>query len=290
VRTGAVGVVVSVLQGVGADPVGSMAARHDVTVTGPADGPVLLFAHGFGCDQRVWRPLVSTFAEHHRCVSFDTIGSGGSDVGSYDARRYTGLEGYAADLLGICAELDLTEVTLVAHSVSAMIAVVAAIEEPQRFRQLVLVAPNPYFLDDDATGYRGGFSAADVAEVEQALDSNYFTWSETMAPVIMGVPEVPELGAELAASFCRTDPDIARALITTSFTTDCRPLLPRVRTPAVVLQCRDDAMVPLPVGDYLQQHLPDATLVRLRARGHCPHISEPVETTRAITEHLLPRP
>lgn len=250
----------------------------------------MMFAHGFGCDQQVWAPLIATFADRYRCVAFDTIGSGGSDISSYDASRYQYLDGYAADVLGICEELDLHHVILVAHSVSAMIAVLAAVEQPERFAQLILIAANPYYLDDETSSYRGGFTPDDLAEVGQALDSNYFTWSEAMAPIIMGVPEAPHLGEELAASFCRTDPDIARALIKTSFATDCRALLPQVLTPTVLMQCRDDAMVPLAVGDHLQESIRGSQLVRLQARGHCPHISAPAETAAAMAQHLLPQP
>lgn len=278
------------LQGAQLRPAQAMANRHRVSVTGPAKGPVMVFAHGFGCDQQVWSPLIAAFADRYRCVAFDTIGSGGSDISSYDARRYQNLDGYAADVLDLCEELDLQGVTLVAHSVSAMIAVLAAVEQPQRFTQLVLIAANPYYLDDETSGYRGGFTSDDLAEVAQALDSNYFTWAEAMAPVIMGVPEAPQLGEELAASFCRTDPDIARALIKTSFASDCRALLPQVSTPTLLLQCRDDAMVPLAVGDHLHENIRGSRLVRLQARGHCPHISAPAETAAAMVRHLLPQP
>lgn len=268
-------------------PPGSMAARHHVTTAGPADGPVLLFVHGFGCDQEMWRAVASRFTDDHRVVLYDQIGAGRSDTSGYDPARYAGFEGYTADLLGICEELDLLDVTVVGHSVSTMMVVKAAVEQPDRFRQLVLVAPSPYFLDDPADGYRGGFSPEDLSEVLQSLDSNYFTWAEAMAPVIMGVPDSPELGGQLTASFCRADPDIARDLIRTAFLTDCRPLLPRVSTPSLLLQCRDDAMVPSAVGEYLRGHLAGSTLVRMAAAGHCPHLSAPEETAAVIRDHLL---
>ena len=271
-------------------PTAVMSARHNVVSTGDPDGPVLLFAHGFGCDQDMWRHLVPAFTHDHRVVLFDHIGAGRSDSSGYDPVRYAGLDGYADDILGICAELDLTDVTLVAHSVSAMMAVIAAVAQPERFRQLVLVAPSPYMLMDPVSGYDGGFSAEDLADVMSTLDSNYFTWAEAMAPVIMGVPDAPELDEQLTASFCRTDPDIAGQLIRTIFSTDCRPLLPRVRTPALVLQCRDDAMAPLGVGDHLHEHLAGSTLVRLEATGHCPHMSAPQETAAAIRRHLRTSP
>ena len=207
---------------------GPVAERLHVTATGDPDGPVLLLAHGFGCDQGMWRGVLPHLSGGHRVVRYDLMGAGRSDTTQYDPLRYAGLEGHAQDMLDICTEQDLRDVTLVAHSVSTMMAVIAAIQEPGRFRQLVLVAPNPYFLDDPDTGYEGGFSPADLAEVSAALDSNYFTWAEAFAPIIMGVPDAPELGEELTASFCRVDPDIARPLPRTMFTTDYRPLLPQV--------------------------------------------------------------
>jgi len=249
---------------------------------------VVLFAHGFGCDQGMWDGVVRHFAEDHSVVRYDLMGYGRSDVAVYDPEHYATLDGHAADILAICHELDLRDVTLVAHSVSTMMAVLASLREPQRFRQLVLVAANPYFLQDPAAGYDGGFSDADMGEVAGALDSNYFTWAEAMAPVIMGAPDTPELGAELTASFCRVDPDIARQLLGIMFTTDYRPLLPQVTVPTVVLQGRADAMVPAPVAGYLHEHLAGSTLVQLQALGHCPHVSAPEETAAAIRAHLLP--
>ena len=270
--------------------VGPMTARLNVTSTGRPEGPVVLFAHGFGCDQGMWDGVLPHFTADHRVVRYDLMGAGRSDTTRYDPDRYATLDGHAADILAICAELDLRDVTLVAHSVATMMGVLAAVREPARFRQLVLVAANPYFLDDPDQGYTGGFSPADLADVSAALDSNYFTWAESFAPVIMGTPDQPHLGVELTESFCRFDPDIARQLLQAMFITDFRPLLPQVSTPTLLLQCRADAMVPPAVADHLHSHLPDSTLVQLQAVGHCPHISAPEETAAAIRAHLLPRP
>ncbi|GAB4080664.1 alpha/beta hydrolase [Modestobacter muralis] len=266
---------------------GPVTRKLNVTSAGPADGPVVLFAHGFGCDQGMWDGVVPHFSDDHRVVRYDLMGYGQSDFSAYDPIRYATLDGHADDILAICAELDLRDVTIVAHSVSTMMAVKAAVREPGRFRQVVLVAANPYFLQDPETGYDGGFSDADMTEVAGALDSNYFTWAEAMAPVIMGTPEAPEHGERLTASFCRVNPDVARQLLGLMFSTDHRPLLPQVTTPTVVLQGRDDAMVPASVAGYLHAHLAGSTLVQLQALGHCPHISAPEETAAAIRAHLL---
>src|ERR1044072_5523242 len=179
-------------------------SRNNVTTTGNPDGPVVLLAHGFGCDQNMWRLIVPALAERHRVVLFDYVGSGRSDLGSWTLERYGSLDGYAQDVLEVCTELDLRDVVLVGHSVSSMIGVLAARTTPERFAGLVMVAPSPRYTDDPASGYRGGFTEADIEELLDSLDANYLGWSAAMAPVIMGNPDRPELGAELTTSFCAT--------------------------------------------------------------------------------------
>lgn len=260
-------------------------ARHHVTVAGDPHGPVALFAHGFGCDQDMWRRLTPYFTAEHRVVLFDHVGAGRSDLSAYDRTRHTTLDGYVQDLLRLCQDLDLHDVTLVAHSVSSMMAVSAAVQRPDLFRRLVLIAPSPCYIDDPATGYVGGFSRADIDELLASLDHNYFAWAAVMAPVVMG-PDSPGLGQELVGSFCRTDPDIAGDFARVTFLTDSRPLLPLLRTPALILQCTDDALAPLEVGRYLHRELAGSSLVQLAATGHCPHVSAPAETAAAIHAFL----
>ena len=262
--------------------------RNSVTTTGDPDGPVLLFAHGFGCDQDMWRQLLPWFTDEYRVVLFDHVGAGRSDLASYDPARYATLDGYADDLLQLCQSMDLREVTLVAHSVSAMMAVSAAAQRPDLFSRLVLVAPSPCYIDDPDDGYVGGFSRADIDELLASLDHNYFAWAAAMGPVVMGTPHAPELGEELTGAFCRTDPDIARDFARVTFLTDSRHLLPQLRTPALVLQCTDDALAPLEVGQYLHARLEGSTLVQLAATGHCPHVSAPAETAAAVRAFLRP--
>ena len=270
------------------DSASDVRARNFVTTAGDPDGPVLLFAHGFGCDQDMWRYLVPSFTDEHRVVLFDHVGAGRSDLTQYDPARYATLAGYADDLLELCTSMGLRDVTLVAHSISAMMAVSAAVQRPDLFSRLVLVAPSPCYVDDPADGYVGGFSRADIDELLASLDHNYFSWAAAMAPVVMGTPDSPELGEELTGSFCRTDPDIARDFARVTFLSDSRQLLPRLRTPALILQCTDDALAPLEVGEYLHARLAGSTLVRLAATGHCPHVSAPVETARAVRAFLSP--
>jgi sigma-B regulation protein RsbQ len=253
--------------------------RNNVHTYGDGREPIV-FAHGFGCDQNMWRFVAPAFADSHRVVLFDHVGAGHSDASAYDRRKYSTLDGYATDVLEICHALDLSSVILVGHSVSAMIGVLAARREPGLFKALVLVGPSPRYIDDD--GYVGGFSAQDIEGLLTSLESNYLGWSSTMAPVIMGNADRPELGAELTNSFCRTDPDIASHFARVTFFSDNRRDLPAVATPALVLQCSDDVIAPTAVGEYVHAHMPASRLVLMKATGHCPNLSAPAETIEAI--------
>jgi sigma-B regulation protein RsbQ len=259
-------------------------ARNNVVLSGPAAAPAIVFAHGFGCDQNMWRYVAPAFEDRFRVVLFDHVGAGRSDLQAYDREKYSSLEGYARDVLEICDALDLHDVTFVGHSVSSMIGLLAALEEPQRFSRLVLVGPSPRYLDDD--GYVGGFSRDDIDGLLDSLDSNYLGWSAAMAPVIMGNPDRPELGEELTNSFCRTDPAIARQFARVTFLSDNRDDLARVDLPCLVLQCREDAIAPVAVGEFVAQELPRAELVILDATGHCPNLSAPRETIAAIEQFV----
>jgi sigma-B regulation protein RsbQ len=264
----------------------NLTERHNVTSAGVPDGQPIVFAHGFGCDQQMWRYVAPRFEATHRVVLFDHAGAGGASPEAYDPERHASLDGYADDVVALLDGMDLHDVVLVGHSVSAMIAVLAARRRPERLASLVLVAPSPRFVDDPATGYVGGFSAEDVEELLDALDGNYLGWSSAMAPVVVGNPDRPELGEELTASFCRTDPEVARRFARATFLSDHRGDLPHVGVPALVLQCSDDALAPVEVGRYVADHLPDARLVVLEATGHCPNLSAPEETAAAIAAHL----
>jgi sigma-B regulation protein RsbQ len=258
--------------------------RNNVVEHGPRDGRPMVFAHGFGCDQNMWRFVWPEFADDHRVVLFDHVGAGGSDASAFDRDRYASLQGYADDVLEICHELDLTDVVFVGHSVSAMIGALAAAAEPERFGRLVLVGPSPRYIDDE--GYTGGFTREDIEGLLASMDSNYLGWSGAMAPVIMGNADRPELGDELTNSFCRADPEIARHFARVTFMSDNRADLKRVRTPSLVLQCADDVIAPDVVGEYVDRELPDSRLVRLAATGHCPNLSAPEETVGAIEAFL----
>jgi sigma-B regulation protein RsbQ len=257
--------------------------RNNVSVWGDGGTP-MLFAHGYGCDQNVWRFVAPAFAPTHRLVLFDHVGAGQSDLSAYSRSKYSTLQGYADDILEICRELDLHDVVFVGHSVSSMIGILAAIAEPEMFSALVLVGPSPRYIDDE--GYVGGFSREDIDELLDFQQSNYLGWSSTMAPLIMGNADRPELGEELTNSFCRTDPEIARQFAAVTFLSDNREDLGKLQVPTLILQCSEDVIAPNEVGDYVHAHIPDSSLVTLRATGHCPHLSAPDETITAIRSFL----
>lgn len=258
-------------------------ARYNIQTFGRGTTP-LLFAHGFGCDQNMWRLITPSFENDYKIVLFDYIGHGRSDFSAYDQARYGSLEGYADDILEICDGLNLKDVILVGHSVSAAIGIIAGIRRPDLFKRLILVSPSPCYINEG--DYVGGFSRASIDELLDFLDSNHLGWSSAMAPAIMGNAGRPELGAELANSFCRTDPEIARQFARVTFLSDTRPDLPKLKVPSLILQCSDDIIAPVCVGEYVHRQLPDSQLMILEASGHCPHLSEPERTIAAIKSYL----
>jgi sigma-B regulation protein RsbQ len=254
-------------------------ARNNVTTAGTG-ARAMVFAHGFGCDQNMWRFVEPAFRDRFTTVLFDHVGAGGSDLSAYRPDKYASLDGYAGDVIEIAAALDLADAVFVGHSVSAMIGVLAAIREPGRFATLVLVSPSPRYIDDK--GYVGGFAAGDIDELLDYLGENHMGWAATMAPTIMGNPDRPELSQELEASFCRSDPAIAAAFARVTFTSDNRADLAKVRARTLVLQCRDDSIAPVQVGEYVHRAIASSELVLLDATGHCPNLSAPDQVIAAI--------
>ena len=263
-------------------------ARNNVRTLGPdAGAPPMMFAHGFGCDQRMWRYVAPAFADDYRVVLFDYVGAGGADLAAYDAARYGALGGYARDVLDVIETLDLRDVVFVGHSVSAMIGVLAANRAPERFARLVLVTPSPCYRNDPPD-YAGGFERDQLDDLLELMDHDRDGFARYLAPAVAG-PGAAEAAAELEASFCAADPWILRRFAEATFLSDNRADLPRVRVPALVLQCADDAIAPPAVGEYVHQHLAGSTLHRLRATGHAPHLSHPAETVAAIRRYLAGR-
>lgn len=259
--------------------------RNNVTIKGRGETP-MLFAHGYGCDQNMWRYIVPAFENDYKIILFDHVGFGQSDVSDYTPKKYGSLQAYADDILEICHALNLENVIFVGHSVSAMIGVLAAIKAPKIFQKLVLVGPSPRYIDEP--GYTGGFGRADINGLLEALDSNYLEWAAAIAPVIMGNAEQPELSEELAQSFCRSNIEIAKNFAYLTFLSDNRADLKKLRTKSLILQCKEDVIAPIAVGEYMKQNLADSQLVVLNATGHCPNLSAPEETIAAIKDFLQP--
>jgi sigma-B regulation protein RsbQ len=258
--------------------------RNNVKVFGKGTRP-MLFAHGFGCDQNMWRFITPAFEEDYRIILFDYVGSGKSDLRAYDPAKYSSLDGYAQDVLDICRALTLDSVIFVGHSVSSVVGMLASIREPRRFAQLILVGPSPCYVNHPPD-YRGGFERADIEGLLDLMERNYIGWANFLAPTVMKNAERPELARELEESFCSTDPRIARRFAEATFLADNRRDLRKVRVPSLIMQCSEDAIAPAEVGDYLSRHLPGSTLRVLEATGHCPHMSHPEETVRVIKEYL----
>ena len=257
----------------------SVLVRNHVKIAGRGTRS-MIFAHGFGCDQNMWRFVAPAFEETFQTVLFDHVGAGGSDLCAFSTEKYSSLEGYANDVVEIGRALNVKDGVFVGHSVSAIIGVLAAKKAPDLFESLVMVGPSPRYIDDD--GYTGGFSANQIEELLDFLDSNYMGWSAAMAPVIMGNPQRPALGEELTNSFCRTDPEIAKHFARTTFMSDNRQDLAGLETRALVLQCKEDVIAPLSVGEYVHAKLQNSKLVILDATGHCPNLSAPDMVITAI--------
>ena len=260
-------------------------SRNNVRVSGRGTQP-MLFAHGFGCDQNMWRFVAPAFEDDYRVVLFDYVGSGRSDLAAYDAARYASLDGYAQDVLDVVHALDLRDVVFVGHSVSGMVGVLAANREPERFARLVLIGPSPRYVNDPP--YVGGFERGDIEGLLDMMEHNYIGWASFLAPAIVKNPDRPELGEELTESFCSTDPVIARRFAEATFLSDNRDDLARVTVPTLVLQCSDDMVAPEAVGEYVHRQTPGSTLRVMKATGHCPHMSHPEETIELMREYLQP--
>ena len=261
----------------------SVQSRNNVQVHG--DGPAtLVFAHGFGCDQNMWRQLAPQYADRYRTVMFDLVGSGLSDIAAYDTVKYGTLQGYADDLLEVVDEFAQGPVIFVGHSVSAMIGMLADLRSPGKFAAHIMVGPSPCYVNDG--DYVGGFEREDIDSLLGMLEANYLGWSSSMAPVIMGAPERPELGVELTNSFCRTDPDIAKQFARVTFLSDNRKELARLATPTLIIQSTEDIIAPLVVGEYMHRVLPNNMLRVVDNVGHCPHLSAPGASAGAMNEFL----
>lgn len=261
-----------------------IALRNNANLGGNPQGRPMVFAHGYGCDQTMWRYVVPAFEEEYKTVLFDHVGAGGSDLSAYDRQKYDSLQGYANDIIEICRELDLEDVVYVGHSVASMMGVLAAIREPELFHRLILIGPSPRYINDDQ--YRGGFSSDEIDELVVSTESNYLGWSAQMAPLIMGNEDRPELGEELTNRFCSTDPEIAAHFAAVTFKSDNRSDLGQLEVPALVMQCSDDIIASEEVGRYVHEQLKNSEYIKLDATGHCPNLSAPQETIQEMKAFL----
>jgi sigma-B regulation protein RsbQ len=261
----------------------SIQRRNNVNVIG-VGSTVLMLAHGFGCDQSMWRFIVPAFKEDYKIVLFDYVGSGKSDVQSYNIEKYSSLYGYAQDVIDICTELNLKNVVFVGHSVSSMIGALASLQFPELFSKLIFVCPSPRYIND--LEYNGGFSREDLVGLLEVMDNNYDGWANFLAPVVMQNPDQPELVAELEASFCNAEPTITRKFAEVTFFSDNRDDLAKIKLPVLIMQCANDAIAPDSVGEFMYQNISGSKLLRMNATGHCPHMSHPEETISAIQEFL----
>lgn len=261
----------------------SACKKNNVHVFGTGDRAVM-FAHGYGCDQNMWRLMAPYFADDYRIIVFDLVGCGKSELSAYDRQRYATLQGHADDVLDILDELAVGPVVFVGHSVSAMIGLLAGIARPGLFRAHVMIGPSPCYINDG--DYIGGFSRQDIESLLETLDSNYLGWASAMAPQIMGAPDQPELREELTNSFCATDPEIAKHFARVTFLSDNRADLPKLETRSLIIQCSDDIIAPQCVGQYMHEVMADSSLCIVENVGHCPHLSAPEATARAMREFL----
>ena len=257
--------------------------RNNVSIKGIGK-QVMLYAHGFGCDQNMWRFITPSFEEDYKVVLFDHVGAGNSDLSAYSSKKYSQLEGYAADIIEICEEMELTDIIFVGHSVGSIIGMIASIQAPSLFKSLIMVSPSASYINDG--DYVGGFTREQITELMDSLDNNHLGWSMSMAPVIMANPERGELAEELTNSFCRSNPDITKEFARTTFFSDKRDLLPKVSIPTLILQCSEDVIAPEEVGIYMHEKIKDSQFVLMEATGHCPNLSAPEETIAAMKVFL----
>jgi sigma-B regulation protein RsbQ len=257
--------------------------QHHVTVMGDT-GPALVLAHGFGCDQRIWRHVAADLCRDHRVVLFDHVGSGRSDATALRADHSDGLDAYKFDVLNILEALELGAVTFIGHSISSSIGLLASIDQPARFENLILVGPSPRFINDG--GYEGGFERTDIIELLDLMDRNVALWANFFAPIAVKNDGKPELVAEMRASLCSGDPTLMRQFAQVVFFSDIRSRLGEVTVPTLIMQCRDDTIAPASVGHYMQERISGSTLRMLAATGHCPHLSHPEETSAVIRDFL----
>jgi sigma-B regulation protein RsbQ len=258
--------------------------KNNVNVLGSGE-KTLLLAHGFGCDQNMWRFMLPALTPHYKVVLFDYVGSGKSDLSHYDQTRYNALEGYAQDILDICEALNLQDVIFVGHSVSSIIGLIAAVQKPDIFSRLVMICPSPCFLNFKPD-YIGGFEQKDLEELIDLMDKNYIGWANYLAPLVMGANHSEALVGELSGSFCSTDPLVAKTFAKATFFSDYRHILKEAQHPVLIFQSSQDALASEYIGDYMLKHLPNAELQLIEAEGHCLHMTHPNIINNGLRDYI----
>lgn len=261
----------------------SIQQRNNIHCYGNGEHTIM-FAHGYGCDQQMWRFIYPAYSKDYRIILFDLTGSGASDLSAYDRNKYGDLYGYAEDVLEIIELYAKGKVIFVGHSVSAMIGLLASNQCPDKFAAQIMVGPSASYINDG--DYVGGYNAEDIEGLLQLVDANYREWARRMAPVIMGAAQQPALTHELLTRFEQNDPEIARHFARVTFTADHRADLSRSTVPALVLQCSDDLIAPREVGEYIHAQMQGSTLEVITNIGHCPHLSAPEASSDAIDRFL----
>ena len=257
--------------------------RNNIKTFGTGNQP-MVFAHGYGCDQNMWRFITPAFENEFQIVLFDHVGSGKSDQSAYDFEKYSSLKGYANDLIEICDAMNLKNVIFVGHSVSGIIGVLAAIERPDLFSHLLLIGPSPCYINK--MDYFGGFAQKDIDELIATLESNYLGWASFITPIIIGNPEKQEYSKELENSFCSMNPNIAKHFAKVTFMGDNRNDLSKVSTPTLIIQCHPDVIAPVEVGEFVHQKITESKYVLLNSSGHCPHLTAPEQLISSILTYL----
>lgn len=257
--------------------------RNNIKIIGNGE-KTILFAHGFGCNQKMWQYLLSHFGEEYRLILFDYVGSGSSDINAYTTEKYRNLEGYKQDVFDIIDALQLQNLIFIGHSISSMIGMLAAIEEPQHFSKLIMIGPSPCYINDG--NYNGGFEEKDIEELLEMMEMNFSGWASYLAPVAMDAPKDSPLTQELETAFVSVNPRIAREFAEATFYCDYRNKVKNLQVPTLIVQCSNDSIVPIEVGQFLYKQIENSELVIMDVRGHYPHISRPTETAEIIKHYL----
>ncbi|ABM03599.1 alpha/beta hydrolase fold protein [Psychromonas ingrahamii 37] len=250
----------------------SVILRNNVKIIGKKNAPILMLAHGFGCDQNMWQYMLPELESHYKIILFDYVGSGNSLLTDYSKEKYSTLEGYAKDIVDIIEALNLKDVTIIAHSVSSIIASIAAIKRPELIKHLVMVCPSPCFLNIPPD-YEGGFERSDLEDLIELMDKNYIGWANYLAPLIMGNSQSPELIGELSGSFCSTDPLVAKTFAKATFFSDHRHILKNITCPVLILQSASDSLAGINIGYYMAEKIAHNELAIINAEGHCLHMT-----------------